>query len=63
MRIRAVSAVRKGQSVEQIAQVFGLNKRTVFRWVSLFPAGGQIGAVMPHRLALGERGRLPGLTQ
>nr|RNF57992.1 transposase [Acidithiobacillus sulfuriphilus] len=41
MRIRAVSAVRKGQPVEQVAEVFGLNKRTVFRWVALFLTGGQ----------------------
>ena len=41
MRIRAVSAVRKGQPVGQVAEVFGLNKRTVFRWVALFLTGGQ----------------------
>ena len=41
MRMQAVKAVREGQSVESVAAAYGLNIRTVFRWLSKFATGGQ----------------------
>ena len=41
MRMQAVKAVREGQSVASVAAAYGLNVRTVFRWLSKFASGGQ----------------------
>ena len=41
MRQQAVKAVRNGQSPTQVAITFGVNERTVFRWLSAFISGGQ----------------------
>jgi transposase len=41
MRQQAVKAVGNGQTVNSIAAAFGVNIRTVFRWLSDFACGGQ----------------------
>jgi len=41
MRQQAVKAVRAGQSVASVSAAFGLNPRTVFRWLAAFVDGGQ----------------------
>ena len=41
MRQQAVKAVRHGQTVESVAKAYGVNIRTVFRWLSMFASGGQ----------------------
>ena len=41
MRQQAVKAVRHGQSPTQVAITYGVNERTVFRWLSAFVSGGQ----------------------
>ena len=41
MRQQAVKAVREGQSVASVAAAYGLNERTVFRWLAAFAGGGQ----------------------
>ena len=41
MRQQAVKAVRNGQTVESVAKAYGVNIRTVFRWLSKFASGGQ----------------------
>jgi transposase len=41
LRQKAVKAVRNGQTVKSVADTFGLNIRTVFRWLSDFACGGQ----------------------
>jgi transposase len=41
LRQQAVKAVRHGQTVQSVASAFGLNIRTVFRWLSAFASGGQ----------------------
>lgn len=41
MRQQAVKAVRNGQTVNSVAAAFGVNIRTVFRWLSDFACGGQ----------------------
>jgi transposase len=41
MRQQAVKAVRNGQSVESVAAAYGLNVRTIFRWMASFVSGGQ----------------------
>jgi transposase len=41
MRMQAVKAVREGQTVASVAAAYGLNERTVFRWLAKFANGGQ----------------------
>jgi transposase len=41
MRQQAVKAVRNGQSAAEVAVSFGVNERTVFRWLASFASGGQ----------------------
>ena len=41
MRQQAVKAVRNGETVTTVASAFGVNIRTVFRWLSDFAEGGQ----------------------
>jgi transposase len=41
LRQKAVKAVRNGQTAQGVAETFGLNIRTVFRWLSDYAAGGQ----------------------
>lgn len=43
MRQQAVKAVRKGQQSSAVAASFGVNERTVFRWLAAFASGGQKG--------------------
>jgi transposase len=40
LRQRAVAAVEQGFSVAQVAATFGLNRRTVFRWVADYRRAG-----------------------
>jgi transposase len=41
MRQQAVKAVRSGQAVQNVADAYGVNIRTVFTWLSAFASGGQ----------------------
>ena len=41
MRQQAVKAVRNGETVTSVAAAFGVNIRTVFRWLADFAEGGQ----------------------
>ncbi len=41
MRQQAIKAVSNGQTVNSVAQAFGVNIRSVFRWLSDFATGGQ----------------------
>ncbi|MDY0138031.1 MAG: IS630 family transposase [Thiomicrospira sp.] len=41
MRQQAVKAVREGQSAESVAKAYGVNIRTVFRWLANYANGGQ----------------------
>lgn len=52
LRQKAVKAVRNGQTAQSVADTFGLNIRTVFRWLSDFASGGQqalLGKPIPGR--------------
>ena len=40
MRMQAVKAVREGQAVASVAAAYGLNERTIFRWLSNYASGG-----------------------
>lgn len=40
LRQRAVAAVEQGFSVTQVAATFGLNRRTVFRWLADYRRSG-----------------------
>jgi len=41
MRQQAVKAVREGQDVASVAAAYGVNMRSVFRWLADFANGGQ----------------------
>ena len=41
IRQQAVKAVRGGQDIQAVADAFGVNVRSVFRWLSSFATGGQ----------------------
>lgn len=43
LRIRAVAQIRKGESPEQVAKVLGVNRVTVYRWLTRFANGGYSG--------------------
>ncbi|MGE8051392.1 helix-turn-helix domain-containing protein [Pseudomonas monteilii] len=40
LRERAVLAVEKGYTVDNVAEIFGLHRRTIFRWIADFRVGG-----------------------
>jgi len=41
MREQAVKAVRSGQDVQSVAEAYGVNIRSVFRWLAEFGNDGQ----------------------
>lgn len=41
MRIRAVAAVKRGELVSSVAATFGVNERSVYRWLAAYSSGGQ----------------------
>lgn len=41
MRQQAIKAVREGQTAQSVAAAFGVNVRSVFRWLADFAGGGQ----------------------
>lgn len=41
MRQQAIKAVREGQTAQSVAAAFGVNARSVFRWLADFSNGGQ----------------------
>jgi transposase len=43
MRIQAVKAVERGQTVAEVAAAFGVNERSVYRWLAAYASGGQKG--------------------
>jgi len=57
MRSRAVFAVQRGQPVGQVAEAYGVNRTTLFRWLRRFTMDGQrgldrrIGSGRPRLLA------------
>src|SRR5260370_4636727 len=54
IRSRAVLAVEPGQPVGRVAEAYGVNRTTLFRWVRRFNAPGNSGLVRRVR-----RGRSP----
>lgn len=40
MRIRAVQSIRRGESPEKVAEILGVNRVTVYAWLSRFAEGG-----------------------
>ncbi|WP_175964565.1 helix-turn-helix domain-containing protein, partial [Burkholderia pyrrocinia] len=41
MRQQAVKAVREGRDVASVAAAYGVNERSVYRWLADFANGGQ----------------------
>lgn len=41
LRMQAIKAVRGGRTVADVAEAFGFNERTVFRWLARYNDGGQ----------------------
>jgi transposase len=48
MRQQAVKAVRSGQDVRSVADAYGVNIRSVFRWLAEFANGGQNALMAKH---------------
>ena len=46
MRQQAVKAIREGQGVTSVAAAYGINVRSVYRWLADFGDGGQ-NALLP----------------
>ena len=44
MRQQAVKAIREGQDVASVAAAYGINVRSVFRWLADFANGGSMGS-------------------
>lgn len=40
MRQQSVKAVREGQEVASVASAYGVNERSVYRWLADFANGG-----------------------
>ncbi len=57
MRQQAIKAAREGQTVQSVAAAFGVNIRSVFRWLSDFANGGQ-NALLAKPIS----GRLPKIS-
>jgi len=45
VRQQAIKAVRQGQSVATVAATFGVNQRTVYRWLARMVDEGQNGLI------------------
>lgn len=43
MRQQAIKAIREGQAVQSVAAAFGVNVRSVYRWLADSANGGQNG--------------------
>ena len=41
MRQQAIKAVRAGETLQSVAAAYGVNERSVFRWLANFASGGQ----------------------
>ncbi|MBK5936400.1 IS630 family transposase [Halorhodospira halophila] len=41
LRMQAIKAVRNGRTVADVADAFGINERTLYRWLSRYAEGGQ----------------------
>ena len=41
MRIQAIKALEEGQSPKEVAKSFGVNLRSVYRWMADYAEGGQ----------------------
>lgn len=57
LRLQAIKAVRNGRTVAEVAEIFGVHERTLYRWLARFEAGGQNGLVSQPK-----SGRPPKLT-
>lgn len=43
LRMQAIKAVRQGRPVAEVAETFGVNERSLYRWLARFADGGQQG--------------------
>ena len=50
MRQQAIKAMREGQSAASVAAAFGVNVRSVYRWLADFANGGQ-NALLAYMIA------------
>jgi transposase len=41
MRMQAIKAVQGGQSATEVAKAYGINRQTIYRWMSNYLSGGQ----------------------
>jgi transposase len=53
-----VKTVRNGQTVQRVADAYGMNIRTLFRWLAAYASGGQ--EALPARPIPGRPAKLTG---
>lgn len=61
LRLRAVRAVQRGRSISDIADAYGTNRSTVFRWLKRFEKEGEDGLI--RRPTSGRPRKLEDLTE
>src|ERR1700693_1766006 len=61
VRSRAVGAVIRGMSVIDVAEAYGVDRRTLHRWVAGYECGGEAG--LGRRPGSGRPRKLPGLGE
>ena len=61
VRIRAINAVKRGLPTGQVADTFGVNRTTLFRWLQRFRENGQNG--LQRQIGSGRRRLLEDLTE
>ena len=69
MRQQAGEAVREEQTVQSVAAAYGVNERSVFRWLAYFANGGQHALLAkpisgrPSKLRAEELSRIPDVVR
>jgi len=61
VRRRAVQAVKRGMSVTRVAEAYGVNRRTIHRWVGRYVAEGEQG--LERRLGSGRPRKLTEVSE
>ena len=61
LRLRAVRAVRRGMPMSEIADAYGTNRSTIYRWVKRFEKEGEFG--LQRRPTSGRPRKLEDLTE
>lgn len=61
IRVRAVGAVERGMSVTQVAEAYGIERRTIHRWLARYRESGEHG--LQRKAGSGRPRKLESLTE